>query len=246
MSSTNEKTRAPYLAPIYKVLKQVHPNMEISEKAISIIHNFLTDFQIRVTSQALVAFESKKPEGNEEKVLSGREIQTSTRQLIPGELAKHAVSEGTKAVTKVYSRPSAEGGALSERAGLRFPVGRVGRILKESTKGLPLGVGAAVYLAAVMEYLSAELLELSGNAAFADNKKKRIEPTHIFLAVSKDEELKALFMDEESTKRDTQEPVQDLSKELASIKMEENDADENYQEPASDEDDEQIDFAKTE
>lgn len=63
----------------------------------------------------------------------------------------------------------------SERAGLQFPVGRVGRYLRKGKYSERLGAGAPVYLAAVMEYLAAELLELAGNAA-RDNKKSRIVP----------------------------------------------------------------------
>jgi histone H2A len=68
-------------------------------------------------------------------------------------------------------------------AGLVFPVARIGRYLKRDRIGkMRIGIGAAVYLAAVLEYLSAELLELSGKAA-KDHKKKRIIPRHIQLAV---------------------------------------------------------------
>jgi histone H2A len=55
-----------------------------------------------------------------------------------------------------------------------------------------MGAGAPVYLAAVLEYLCAEILELAGNAA-RDNKKSRIVPRHITLAVKNDEELNKLL-----------------------------------------------------
>ncbi|CAN0881512.1 Probable histone H2A.4, partial [Linum grandiflorum] len=71
------------------------------------------------------------------------------------------------------------------KAGLQFPIGRIGRYLK-------IGTGAPVYLAAVLEYLAAEVLELAGNAA-RDNKKSRIIPRHVLLAVRNDEELGKLL-----------------------------------------------------
>ena len=80
----------------------------------------------------------------------------------------------------------------SAKAGLQFPVGRVGRYLKKGRYAARVGSGAPVYLAAIMEYLTAEILELAGNAA-RDNKKARIVPRHIQLAVRNDEELNKLF-----------------------------------------------------
>ena len=80
----------------------------------------------------------------------------------------------------------------SVKAGLQFPVGRIGRYLKLGKYATRLGGGAPVYLAAVLEYLCAEILELAGNAA-RDNKKSRIIPRHIQLAVRNDEELNKLL-----------------------------------------------------
>ena len=76
----------------------------------------------------------------------------------------------------------------SIRAGLQFPVGRMARFLRLGGFAKRVGAGAPVYLAAVLEYLTAELLELAGNAA-KDNKRSRIIPRHIQLAVRNDEEL---------------------------------------------------------
>ena len=80
----------------------------------------------------------------------------------------------------------------SFRAGLQFPVGRISRYLKTGKYAERVGAGAPVYLTAVLEYLAAEVLELAGNAA-KDNKKSRIIPRHIQLAVRNDEELNRLM-----------------------------------------------------
>ncbi len=82
----------------------------------------------------------------------------------------------------------------SAKAGLQFPVGRVSRFLKKGRYAPRVGAGSSVYLAAILEYLTAEILELAGNAA-RDNKKTRIIPRHIQLAVRNDEELNKLFGD---------------------------------------------------
>jgi histone H2A len=80
----------------------------------------------------------------------------------------------------------------SAKAGLQFPVGRISRFLKKGKYATRVGAGAPVYLASILEYLTAEILELAGNAA-RDNKKTRIVPRHIQLAVRNDEELNKLF-----------------------------------------------------
>jgi len=80
----------------------------------------------------------------------------------------------------------------SAKAGLQFPVGRIHRLLKKGNYAQRVGAGAPVYLAAVLEYLAAEILELAGNAA-RDNKKQRIVPRHLQLAIRNDEELNKLL-----------------------------------------------------
>ena len=80
----------------------------------------------------------------------------------------------------------------SAKAGLQFPVGRIARFLRQGRHAERVGAGAPVYLAAVLEYLAAEVLELAGNAA-KDNKKSRIVPRHIQLAIRNDEELNRLM-----------------------------------------------------
>uniref|UniRef100_A0A1W7RAE5 Histone H2B n=1 Tax=Hadrurus spadix TaxID=141984 RepID=A0A1W7RAE5_9SCOR len=83
---------------IYKVLKQVHPDTGVSSKAMSIMNSFVNDIFERIAAES-----SRLAHYNKRSTITSREIQTAVRLLLPGELAKHAVSEGTKAVTKYTS-----------------------------------------------------------------------------------------------------------------------------------------------
>ena len=87
-----------YSVYIYRVLKQVHPETGISKRSMSIMNSFIHDIFEKIAGEAgrLVRY-------NKKQTLSSREIQTAVRLFLPGELAKHAVSEGTKAVTKYTS-----------------------------------------------------------------------------------------------------------------------------------------------
>ena len=96
--SKSKKRVESYSSYIYKVLKQVHPEPGISKKGISILNSFVNDIFDRIALEA-----SKLARYNKKATLSSREVQTAVRLLLPGELAKHAVSEGTKAVTKFTS-----------------------------------------------------------------------------------------------------------------------------------------------
>ncbi|KAL1697451.1 histone-fold-containing protein [Schizophyllum commune] len=92
-----KKTRKEtYSSYIYKVLKQVHPDTGISNKAMAILNSFVNDIFERIATEA-----SKLAAYSKKSTISSREIQTSVRLILPGELAKHAISEGTKSVTKV-------------------------------------------------------------------------------------------------------------------------------------------------
>jgi histone H2B len=99
--ANRKKRKESYGIYIFKVLKQVHPDTGISSKAMSIMNSFVNDIFERIAGEA-----SKLAHYNKRSTITSREIQTAVRLLLPGELAKHAVSEGTKAVTKYTSSSS--------------------------------------------------------------------------------------------------------------------------------------------
>ncbi|XP_042437995.1 histone H2B.11-like [Zingiber officinale] len=93
-----KKGTETYKIYIFKVLKQVHPDIGVSSKAMSIMNSFISDIFEKLAQEA-----SRLARYNKKPTITSREIQTSVRLVLPGELAKHAVSEGTKAVTKFTS-----------------------------------------------------------------------------------------------------------------------------------------------
>ena len=94
----SKKRVESYSTYIYRVLKQVHPDTGISKKSMSIMNSFINDVFERIATEA-----GKLGKYSGRATLSSREVQTAVRLVLPGELAKHAVSEGTKAVTKFTS-----------------------------------------------------------------------------------------------------------------------------------------------
>ena len=131
---------------------------------------------------------------HEDSATDGVVTNTKTTPETPGMNATAAAVASVAAAAAVESNDSHPEPQMSKSsmAGLQFPVARIGRFLKEGKFAARIGAGAPVYLAAVLEYLIAEILELSGNAA-RDNRKTQIEPSHIQLAIRNDEELNKLF-----------------------------------------------------
>ncbi|TXG73756.1 hypothetical protein EZV62_002335 [Acer yangbiense] len=94
----NEIGGEGYKIYVFRVLKEVHPGMTISSKAMMVINNLMSDMFERIASEATLLSKYHK-----RTTLSSREIQAAVKLVLPGEIAKHAVAEGTKAVTNYMS-----------------------------------------------------------------------------------------------------------------------------------------------
>lgn len=180
---------------IKRVLKSVHFDAQITKFAL----DQLNDFAIVITKEICKTSVDRLIISNKETVTS-REIQHSIRAILPGELCKHAVSEGTKAVTKYDARKCEKEINKDKKktsiptrkcsiAGIIMPIPRFEKYFRHYFTRI--GEGGPIYCAAVVEYLLAEILELAGNAA-RDNRAIKIKSRHIFLAIENDEELHGL------------------------------------------------------
>ncbi len=174
---------------INRVLKQVHPNAGLKNATRNQISQLmiLLAKKITVTAKDLTV-------GAGRKVLSYNDITGAMVLIIPGALYKHAISEGTKAILKVADKKV----NVQKSSGLTFSIARTrgliaGKYRKKQTQSLGLQISrkASVFLTAVLEYICAEILELSGNTA-KDYNRTLINSRHLFIAISNDFELKKL------------------------------------------------------
>lgn len=186
VSKVDDIDNVNFYTYIHRVLNQVHPDTGMSGNSMDSINNMMRFVLLRIVRTAL--------RYNNKETVDSSAIQIATRLELPGELTKHAVSEGSKAVMISKENPVVKGAkreTRSKRAKLQFSVSRVENVMR-SMGAKRISSGAAIYLAAVLEYLCAEILELAGNAA-RDSKKKRISERSILLTIKNDDELECLF-----------------------------------------------------
>lgn len=186
---------------INRVSKQVHPHGGINSEALAQINQFNISILNRLTLTARdLAITSKT------KTITSRDIQSAVRIVLPGELAKHALSEGQKSVAGYNAAKErkeelkkkgekVEKSTKADMAGLTVSPSRIRKLMSNyQGMGMRMGDTSSVYMAAVIEYLMAEVLELSGNLA-RDNNKVRITSRDLFLVIENDEELRKLAKD---------------------------------------------------
>lgn len=169
---------------IKRILKQSHPDLGLNKNALMELNSYAnyisSDF---ARKSAEIARSAGK------RTISTREVQSSVQVMLTNELARHAISEAKKALEN-FSKNIKQKGSLSAKAGIVMTVSRMRKFL--GAHSLRVSKGSPIYLAAVVEYLCAEILELSGNSA-RDDKRMRITARDILKAVQHDDELSNFF-----------------------------------------------------
>ena len=166
---------------ITKVLKKVHPDTGMTKNAKDALNMFINMLGKKIIQRAVDLNHSIN-----KLTLSSKDIQSAVFFEIPGELAKFATSEGNKAITKYYSYTRTR----AQKAGIIFPPSRARKLIMGYWRN-NIGSGSEIYLAAVLEYICAEILDISGNNA-RDRKRARIDDRSLFLAIENDYDIRQL------------------------------------------------------
>lgn len=180
---TKETHKEKFDVYIKRVLKQVHPDTSISKDTLFQINTILNLIANKVASESLKLCRIDK-----KSTVSGRHVQQAVVIVITSELAKHAVSELIRAVTKAKTLNPVTMNRVT--AGLQFPPTRAGHFMSDHSGRT--AVISKIALAAVLEYLTAEILELAGNVT-RDQGKSIITTRHLFLTINNDDELSKLI-----------------------------------------------------
>jgi len=177
---------------IKKILTQVHPDLKLSKEVKIFMNDLLATFLNQFIHDTVILMDH-----NRSKTLSSRDVQSTVRLFFVGTIAKHAVSEGTKVVTKFVSfvkkQKQKKRISNAKKCHLIIPPSRIRTvfeiILPEYTHNTRISFTAPVYLAAVTQYFIAELMELSGNVA-NKNQKSIIHIDCLKHVIQNDDELK--------------------------------------------------------
>jgi len=185
------KGKQTFSTYIYKVLQGMNGN-GMSKKGMAVMNSVVTDVFERLMKEASDAAKYAK-----KATVGQQEVVTAVKFILPGKLAQFAISNGNKAVTK-FEQVSKDGAksskkksvSRSSKAGLVFPVGRVARHMRKARVASRIGAAAPVFVAAVLEYITGEVLEKGSDLL---GKSKRITPRVVNLGIMGDSELKQVF-----------------------------------------------------
>ena len=177
---------------IKRVLNELYPGYRVSKNSLYQLNQLANLLGKSVVEKAHF-LNSKELQNRTKKTISSREIQSAVRLILPGKLAKQAVSNGVKAVVKFHNPISGEKVkkiTMQERAGLKFSVSRASKFFKKYNTRT--GQGAQVYLASVLEYVIAEVLVLARDVQISKKNTNTVSSRKLKLAIENDLDLKLL------------------------------------------------------
>jgi histone H2A len=171
---------------IRKVGKQIHPGSQMSSDFLNQINRIIVRLGEQIAEKAFQLTEKENT-----KTIDSRTVLNATRLILLNELSKYAVSQGIKAVTKYSDKNNGKGNrkkkvSKSAKAGLQFSVSRCRQFFKKYNKRI--AKYSDVYLAAVLEYITTELTELSGNVA-RDNRRSTMKIRDLYIAIQAEYDL---------------------------------------------------------
>lgn len=183
------KRNLNYDLGIKKVLHQVHPTLQIKNISVELINNMIIVFAKKlIKTSEIMSKLSKKT------TINNKELKTAGRLIIPVELMRHSISEGQKAINVYKSKKNITNKKSQEyKAGLQFKVSITRNIIKKEVgKNTRISHEYSIFLTAMLEYITAEILDLTGNFIISE-KKTRITPRDIMISIRNDSELNNLF-----------------------------------------------------
>ena len=181
---------------IREINKQIYPDLQLQPEIIEILDNIINVIGKKIVENSVLIMKTNKKE-----TMSLKFLKLGTELSISGEIQKHATFQALKATSKALTKnattdPHKKRETLTKKTGLVFPPARVERVIMRKVscvKRIP--EGAPVYLAAVLEYICADLLDYAGRITIDKYKASRITVPHLSLAVENDSELKKLIHD---------------------------------------------------
>ena len=191
----HRKGKPTFSTYIFNTQKDIKGQFGFSKKAMAVMNSVVTDVFDRLMIEAsnLAKYAKKKTVG-------ANEIEHATKMIFSGDLSKHSVEAGKEAVKKFEREVSKDGAkkggkhvSKSSKAGLIFPVGRIARHMKNARVASRIGAGAPVFVAAVLQQITGELLEAANKQTLDTLHKKRITPRSVNLGIIGDEELEHVF-----------------------------------------------------
>ena len=189
---------------IYRVVKQVHPDIGITVEAMNVMRSLVDYLAISILKRTKALMQLGKRQ-----TVSSKEIRTGTQLSSPEEFGKYAAGAGARAVTMYNASFGSKGStrpkitdrkSISARSDIIFSVSRAKKLIYmyvpantgHSGDSIRVGIRSSIYLAGVLEYITKEILEIAMHISISD-RRQRIKRRHIMLAIRSDLELSEMF-----------------------------------------------------